>query len=41
MQWNHYLPATNYLQNVMSLIWQVDGFPQIALTCLRKGVVYA
>lgn len=39
MQRNHYLPATNYLQNVMSLIWQVDGFPNQQETIIPKGVV--
>lgn len=40
MNWNIYLPQTPYLQNVMQVLWQADGFPADQQeTIIPKGVV--
>lgn len=40
MNWNIYLPQTPYLQNVMQVLWQADGFPvNQQETIIPKGVV--
>lgn len=40
MNWNIYLPQTPYLQNVIQVLWQADGFPENQQeTIIPKGVV--
>lgn len=40
MNWNIYLPQTPYLQTVMQVLWQADGFPENQQeTIIPKGVV--